>query len=210
MRRGRTFAVLCMLALGCGDDDGTDVTEDMGALDVDAGPVDMGPPPPFEPDSYCPGGDGCPSGNDGTLMVGSAMRDITPIIDENTDTLSVDVNGNAIWDPGDGDEYIDANDNGVFDPVFIAGFGSPRPASGVHDPQWARAVVMRTAVGRLSGSVASPCVPGSRQRGTPVHDSQYCTVPDGCIILPRRNSAFLCHRRHSLVGKARRLLLQLI
>lgn len=137
-------AMLGALALGaCGDDDGADGVGDMAPPLADAGPPDMGPPPPFEPDSYCPGGEGCPSGNDGTLMVGAAMRDITPVIDENTDTLTVDVNGNALWDPSDGDEYEDANGNGVFDPVFIAGFGSPRPASGVNDPQWARAVVMR-------------------------------------------------------------------
>jgi len=138
----RSILALSCVLLACGDD-GTGPAEDMAAPEVDAGTPDLGPPPPFEPDSYCPGGEQCPSGNDGTLMVGTAMRDITPVIDDGTDVLTVDVNGNAIWDPRDGDEYLDANGNGVFDPVLIAGFGSPRPASGVHDPQWARAVVMR-------------------------------------------------------------------
>jgi hypothetical protein len=144
MRRGQIFAALCALVfVACGDDDdSTDVPEDMGAGTDASAEVDMGPPPPFVPDSYCPGGDGCPSGNDGTLMVGAAMRDITPVIDDNTDTMTVDVNGNALYDPGE-DEYDDANGNGIFDPVYIAGFGSPRPASGMHDSQWARAVVMR-------------------------------------------------------------------
>lgn len=44
--------------------------------------------------------------------------------------------------PGE-DTYNDRNGNGRFDPVWIAGFGSNRPAKGVHDPLWARAIAFR-------------------------------------------------------------------
>ncbi len=42
-----------------------------------------------------------------------------------------------------GDSYVDTNHNGKFDPVWIAGFGCDRPAKGVHDPQWVRAIAVK-------------------------------------------------------------------
>ena len=42
-----------------------------------------------------------------------------------------------------GDTYVDKNGNGRFDGCWIAGFSSNRPAKGVHDPQWTRAVAVR-------------------------------------------------------------------
>jgi hypothetical protein len=42
-----------------------------------------------------------------------------------------------------GDSYVDRNQNGKFDPVWIAGFGCDRPAKGVHDPQWVRAIAVK-------------------------------------------------------------------
>ena len=71
------------------------------------------------------------------------MNDITPTIDETTETQTVDVNGNGEYDPDDGDEFDDVNGDGVFQGVWVAGYGSPRPASGVADPQWARAVALQ-------------------------------------------------------------------
>lgn len=76
----------------------------------------------------------------GTLEIGVAMRDITPNLD-NYDPW-VDVNENGKFDPGI-DTYTDINGNGKFDGVWIAGFGTNRPATGVNDPQWARAMVLR-------------------------------------------------------------------
>ena len=76
----------------------------------------------------------------GMLQIGVAKRDITPNL-ENYDPW-VDVNENGKFDPGT-DTYTDRNGNGRFDGVWIAGFGTNRPATGVHDQQWARAIVMR-------------------------------------------------------------------
>jgi hypothetical protein len=42
-----------------------------------------------------------------------------------------------------GDTFVDKNGNGRFDGVWIAGFSSNRPAKGVHDPQWTRAIAVR-------------------------------------------------------------------
>ena len=41
------------------------------------------------------------------------------------------------------DTYVDKNGNGKFDAVWMAGFSSNRPAKGVHDPLWARAIAFR-------------------------------------------------------------------
>ena len=139
--RAACTALLLTLALfggACGDDDGA--TGDAGPA-VDAGPADAGEPP-FTVDSYCPGAEGCPAGGDPTLLVGAAMREITPSL-EGRDRMTLDTNGDGIWDPFDGDEFKDVDEDGLFDPVFIAGFGSPRPASDIHDPQWARAIVLQ-------------------------------------------------------------------
>lgn len=151
MRRSSLWCLVLGLALGgaaCGDDDapvpdaGAPDAGDSDAGDSDAGESDAGPPP-YAPDVLCPGSPGCDEAGDGTLFVGAAMVDITPEVTDETDVLTVDNNGDAIWDPFDGDEFEDRNGNGTFDPIFIAGFGSPRPASGVADPQWARAIVLR-------------------------------------------------------------------
>ena len=42
-----------------------------------------------------------------------------------------------------GDSYVDRNGNGRFDPVWVAGFNSNRPAKGINDPQWVRALALR-------------------------------------------------------------------
>ncbi|MFW5924855.1 MAG: neutral/alkaline non-lysosomal ceramidase N-terminal domain-containing protein [Myxococcota bacterium] len=110
---------------------------------------------PFAPDAYCPGPD-CPDEEgEGALEVGVGSADITPLVWNETledyevvysgERLEVhdDLDGDGYYDPGDGETYVDHNDNGRLDGVWIAGFGNARPASGVHDPQWARAVVLR-------------------------------------------------------------------
>jgi len=72
------------------------------------------------------------------LKVGVAKRDITPTLDF-YDTYQ-DVDSNNLYEPAKGDTYTDRNGNGRFDAVWLAGFGNNRPAKGVHDPLWVRAI----------------------------------------------------------------------
>ena len=76
----------------------------------------------------------------GLLEVGVAQRDVTP--DLGLADPWVDVDGDGAFDPAI-DSYDDANGNGTFDFVWLAGFGQQRPAQGVHDPLWARALAFR-------------------------------------------------------------------
>jgi hypothetical protein len=82
----------------------------------------------------------------GTLRVGFAALPITP---EVVDTWN-DVNGDAKYREEDGDTYNDNNDNGKFDPIWIAGFSNQRAANGVHDDVWARVVVFDDGQTRLA------------------------------------------------------------
>jgi len=96
----------------------------------------------------------------GKLEVGVAKRDITPDLSQ-YDTFNDNDNNNeyepvaeqqsfverlgarfGLLKPGP-DTYVDKNGNGKFDAVWMAGFGSNRPAKGVHDPIWARAIAFR-------------------------------------------------------------------
>lgn len=70
--------------------------------------------------------------------VGFAKKKITPAI---IDTWN-DVNKDAKYNEDDGDSYNDNNNNGKFDAVWIAGFSNGKPAQGVHDDVWARAIVI--------------------------------------------------------------------
>jgi len=77
------------------------------------------------------------SGN-GPLWVGVAQRDITPDLSQYD--RFVDVDGDNKYNPAKGDYFEDTNGNGRVDAVWLAGFGNNRPAQGVHDPLWARAI----------------------------------------------------------------------
>jgi hypothetical protein len=92
------------------------------------------------------------TGAPGMLEVGVARRDITP----NLALYDIfnDVDKDNKYRPSTGllshieaakgpDTYDDRNGNRKFDPVWMAGFGNDRPAKGVHDPIWARAVAFR-------------------------------------------------------------------
>lgn len=72
----------------------------------------------------------------GVIKVGFAAMPITPNV---VDTWN-DVNGDSEYKEKDGDTYNDNNNNGKFDPYWIAGFGNSRAANGVHDDVWARVV----------------------------------------------------------------------
>ena len=77
----------------------------------------------------------------GVLQVGVAKYEITPDL-ERYDTFE-DVDNNNKYEPKKGDKPIDRNGNGKFDPIWVAGFGSSRPAKGVHDPLCVRAIALR-------------------------------------------------------------------
>jgi hypothetical protein len=122
---------------GCGGDDGPgDAAVSSDASEPDAAP------PPFVPDLECPGAPGCPDVGDGVLFAGAAAVAITPPFDESTEILTLDADGDHHYDARD-DEFRDTNGNGRFDGLWIAGFSAGRPASGVADDQWARAVALR-------------------------------------------------------------------
>lgn len=74
------------------------------------------------------------------LQVGVAVRDVTPSF-EGKDTW-VDVDGDGKFRKGV-DEWHDLNGNGKMDFVWIAGFDISRPAMGVNDPVWSRAMAFR-------------------------------------------------------------------
>ena len=75
------------------------------------------------------------------LMVGVAVRDITPRL-EAYDAWK-DVDGNSKFQPEKGDTWEDRNGNKDFDFVWLGGFNANRPAQGVNDPLWARALAFR-------------------------------------------------------------------
>ncbi|MFH1438238.1 MAG: hypothetical protein ABIJ56_21195, partial [Pseudomonadota bacterium] len=98
-------------------------------------------PRAVEPDFYCPGGPGCLDDGTDVLMAGAAKAAITPeIIDTITD---VDENGDFEPHPMGEDIWHDNNENGEWDFVWLAGYGTKRPANEVHDDIWARTVVLR-------------------------------------------------------------------
>ncbi|MDH3651510.1 MAG: hypothetical protein OEQ53_17640 [Saprospiraceae bacterium] len=74
----------------------------------------------------------------GPITAGFAKTHINP---EAYDTW-VDVNQDARYRENDGDTFLDQNENGRFDPIWIAGFHNQRPAQGLHDTLWARAIVI--------------------------------------------------------------------
>lgn len=142
------LSLLCVPALAllvaCGDD-GAAPPVDAGMPSADLGPRrDFGAiidePVPL---SYCPGGPECAAAGDDVLHAGAGVVDITADL-TNADYQTLDVNGNGAFDASDGDTFMDKNGNGTYDGVWIAGYGSPRGASGVLNPQWARAIALRT------------------------------------------------------------------
>jgi len=80
------------------------------------------------------------------LKAGFSVIPITPEIPDRW----TDVNNDAEYNPKDGDTYTDGNGNGIFDPVWIAGFGNRRAANGIHDDLWARTMVIDDGRTRLA------------------------------------------------------------
>lgn len=77
----------------------------------------------------------------GVLEVGVAKRDITPDMDTRDSWVDTDNDGRFRDDRGDG--WKDDNGNGRMDLVWLGGFSNNRPAKGVHDPLWVRAIAFR-------------------------------------------------------------------
>lgn len=88
------------------------------------------------------------AGNRGAnlLKAGFAALKTTPEVPDRWE----DKDNNAKYSPGDGDTFTDGNNNGKFDPVWIAGFGNARAANGIHDDLWARCVVVESGNTRLA------------------------------------------------------------
>lgn len=81
-----------------------------------------------------------------TVHAGFSAFKITP---EVIDTWT-DVNGNSRYNPREGDTYEDVTGSGRFDAVWMAGFHNRKPAMGVHDDLWARAMVLDDGQTRLA------------------------------------------------------------
>lgn len=76
----------------------------------------------------------------GGLEVGVGMEEISPDLALYDDW--VDVNDNSRYDEGV-DTFTDRNGNGKFDAIWMAGFNSNRPAKGINDTPWTRAIALR-------------------------------------------------------------------
>ncbi len=85
-------------------------------------------------------------GSPSALSAGFAAVPVTPEVPDKW----IDKNNDAKYNPKDGDTFIDGNGNGVFDPVWIAGFSNNKPANGVHDDTWARTMVIDDGTTRLA------------------------------------------------------------
>jgi len=90
------------------------------------------------------GGDAGDGGMEPAVLRAAAARaDVTPLVETWTDE-----NGDGDYDPGEPFEDLDGD--GVFDPVWIAGFGSERPALGVHDALEAGVLLLERGATRLA------------------------------------------------------------
>jgi hypothetical protein len=82
----------------------------------------------------------------GTVRAGFAAMKITP---EVRDTWN-DTAGNSRYRPDEGDTFNDVSGNGNFDAVWMAGFHNRKPAQGVYDDLWARAMVLDDGQTRIA------------------------------------------------------------
>ena len=80
------------------------------------------------------------------LKAGFAALPITPEVPDKW----IDKNSDAEYNPKDGDTFTDGNGNGIFDPVWIAGFGNRRAANGIHDDLWARTMIVDDGTTRMA------------------------------------------------------------
>jgi hypothetical protein len=95
---------------------------------------------------------GAARGAEPQLRAGFGRAPITPVVADSW----TDVDGDGVYDQ-DVDRFYDRNRNGRFDPVYMAGFQSPRPAAGVRDELEAVAAVFDDGTTRI-GIVAADVV----------------------------------------------------
>ncbi|MBI5486179.1 MAG: hypothetical protein HY905_02480 [Deltaproteobacteria bacterium] len=88
----------------------------------------------------CPGDPSCPGDGDRVFRAAAAVVDITPL-DLLEGPSFVDADGNAMYERRF-DSFTDADGDGRFDALWIAGFDYGRPAMGVHDPLEARVLAL--------------------------------------------------------------------
>jgi len=94
----------------------------------------------FAPTRVCPGDPDCPGDPAGALAAGYAQVEITPDLAAR-DTVT-DTNGDGRWQKDE--PCTDVDGDGVCNPPWIAGFDRGLFATGVHDPLWSRALVVRS------------------------------------------------------------------
>ncbi len=82
----------------------------------------------------------------GAIQAGFAACVITPKIKDRW----IDANDDASYHEADGDTFVDENGNGSFDALWMAGFQNARPANGIHDDLWARAMVLDDGNARIA------------------------------------------------------------
>jgi hypothetical protein len=80
------------------------------------------------------------------LQAGFSAMKITPEVPDRW----ADNDGNSQYEPKKGDTFTDGNGNGIFDPVWIAGFSNSRAANGIHDDLWVRTMVIGNAETRIA------------------------------------------------------------
>lgn len=95
------------------------------------------------------------------LQAGAGMRDITPDLAQYDSWTDADKDSH--FNPDRQDTYRDRNGNGTFDFVWLGGFSSNRPAQGVHDPLWTRALALKSS-GLLVVLVSIDCVGLTHER----------------------------------------------
>lgn len=76
----------------------------------------------------------------GEILAGFSKVNLTPTGFETWE----DVDSDFHYNPEKGDLFVDSNGNGMFDAVWLAGFHTARPAQGVLDSLWARAMVIQS------------------------------------------------------------------
>ncbi|MCC6559435.1 MAG: hypothetical protein IT372_41475 [Polyangiaceae bacterium] len=129
-----SLALLCAAALAasCGDD------EQLSPAGAGGGTTSSTTSSTTTTPTGAAGGGGCGATCQPSLLVGASRRIINPTLVE---TEWQDLDGDGYWEEGV-EPYTDTNGNGHFDAVWIAGFGTGRPATAQHDDLEVRAIAL--------------------------------------------------------------------
>lgn len=137
----RLLPLIALVIGACHRKDGSDLNDDTAEA--------------WRPDQVCPGDAGCETSG-GQLEAGAAAISITPTCYETW----VDSNGDSKYERST-DAFIDCGcdrlceddpnypgpdegeADGIFQAIWLAGFGNGRAAQDVHDDIWARAIALR-------------------------------------------------------------------